>query len=62
MGLDLIPQDLRNKYTFAEREDACAILATDFPTQWDDILACLRAFNLKKSYVIIRGNSSVMKS
>jgi hypothetical protein len=57
MGLDLIPQDLQNKYTFEEREHACAILATDFPTQWNDLMDCLRAFSLKKSYITTPGGA-----
>ncbi len=57
MGLNLIPVDLQARYTFTEREHACAILKEDFPTQWDDILACLRAFTLKKSYITAKGGA-----
>lgn len=55
MGLDLIPARLHQKFTFAEREHACAILATDFREQFQDIIDCLDAFWLKKSYVTIPG-------
>jgi hypothetical protein len=34
MGLDLIPQALRQKYRFDERHHACAILARDFPNEF----------------------------
>jgi hypothetical protein len=34
MGLDLIPKALHAKYTFDERDHACAILARDFPREF----------------------------
>ena len=55
MGLELIPRSLRRKYRFDEREHAVAILATDFPREWDDILACLRSFCLKRSAILTPG-------
>jgi hypothetical protein len=55
MGLELIPRDLRERFTFAEYEHACAILRADFPEQFKDILDCMRAFTLKKSYIIEQG-------
>jgi hypothetical protein len=57
MGLSLIPTPLQAKYTFAEREHACAILQTDFPVQWQDIMDCLTAFTLKKSYITTPGGA-----
>ncbi len=55
MGLDLIPAELRRRFTFAEREHACAILAVDFPEQFRDILDCLAAFTLRRSYIVEQG-------
>jgi hypothetical protein len=55
MGVKLIPQKIRDKYTIDEREHATAILATDFPEQFKDILDCLNAFLLKKSYIMTPG-------
>jgi hypothetical protein len=55
MGLDLIPETLRDKYTFEERDHACAILATDFPAEFQDLLACLNAFTLKRSDILTPG-------
>lgn len=57
MGLDLIPVHLRERYRFAEREHACSILAKDFPKQFKDILDCLTAFTLKKSYITAAGQN-----
>jgi hypothetical protein len=55
MGLDLIPRKLRKKFTFDEREHAASILATDFSSEWADILGCLDAFWLKRSAVMTPG-------
>lgn len=55
MGLDLIPAILRDKYTFEERDHACAILATDFTSEFKDLLDCLAAFKLKKSEILTPG-------
>jgi hypothetical protein len=55
MGLGQIPDRLRQKYQINERDHACAILAADFPEQLGDILACLDAFVLKKSYITAKG-------
>lgn len=55
MGLQLIPADLHKRYTFFERGHATAILATDFPEEFNDIVGCLRAFKLKKSEILTPG-------
>jgi hypothetical protein len=55
MALDIIPQDLRDRYRFKEWKHASSILATDFPEQWDELMACLRSFCLSKSAIVIGG-------
>src|SRR5688500_2488444 len=55
MSLDLIPQALRERYRFDERGHACGILASDFPSEWQDILDCLTACVLKRSWIDIGG-------
>lgn len=55
MGLDLIPAALHNKYTFEERDHACAILARDFSSEFADLTDCLAAFTLKKSAILTPG-------
>jgi hypothetical protein len=55
MSLDLIPDKLRKKFRFDEREHAIAILSEDFPAEFRDILACLDAFWLKKSAILTPG-------
>jgi Restriction endonuclease BglII len=57
MGVELIPAHLHGKYRFEEREHACAILAHDFPNEFSDILDCLDAFSLKRSYIATPGGS-----
>ncbi len=51
MKRDLIPASLRRRYRFEEREHACSILAGDFASEWKDLLDCLQAFTLRKSYI-----------
>ena len=55
MGLDLIPDELRRRYTLAERGHATAILAADFQEELADIVGCLRAFRLKRSDILRPG-------
>jgi len=53
--LDLIPKSLRDRYRFEDREHACSILAGDFASEWKDLLDCLKAFTLRRSYIIKGG-------
>jgi hypothetical protein len=55
MGMNQIPKKLRQKYTFAEWHHAIAILATDFPKEFRDILDCLDNFTLKQTAVMTPG-------
>lgn len=55
MSVSQIPARLRNKFRFEEREHAVAILATDFPSEWNDILECLKSFWLKRSAILTPG-------
>jgi hypothetical protein len=55
MGLRFVPANLRAKYTIDERDHACAILKGDFPKEFDDLMDCLDAFSLRKSYILEQG-------
>src|SRR4051794_27373391 len=55
MGLPLIPKDLQKRFEFAERDHALAILSTDFPTEFKELLDCLRAFKLQRSHILTPG-------
>ena len=54
-GLELIPADIRELYETHEWRHACAILSTDFPAEWEDILEVLRNFRLNKSHILTPG-------
>lgn len=45
------PQDITEKYEIYEWKHASAILKHDFPQEWDDVLAMLRAFRLEKAWI-----------
>lgn len=51
LGIDLIPAPIRERYEIAERHHACAILATDFPNEWGDLLAALQHITLPRSHI-----------
>ena len=55
MTLDLVPLNLRNMYEVLEWKHACAVLKSDFPEEWDDILKILPKFCLNKSDVLASG-------
>lgn len=61
MGLDLLPEFIRNNYEVHEWRHACAILNQDFSQEWDDIVAVLNEFRLFRSAVTAPGkNKSVI--
>ncbi|MEW6544116.1 MAG: BglII/BstYI family type II restriction endonuclease [Nitrospirota bacterium] len=45
------------KYEVAERHHACAILKTDFPNEWKDLLDALDHIRLPKSQILTPGGS-----
>jgi restriction endonuclease BglII len=55
LGLDLIPARLRKRFRFEERHHATSIVATDFTSEFNDLLLCLDAFRLKKSDILTPG-------
>ncbi len=57
MGLETIPQEIRDKYHVEERGHACAILSADFPSEFADIIDCLRSFVLKKTHILKPGGA-----
>lgn len=57
MGIELLPEDIRGSYQIEERHHACAILKTDFPEQWKDLVAVLRGFSLKRSHIMKPGGN-----
>lgn len=57
MGLDLLPDFIREHYEVHEWKHACAILAQDFPQEWEDIRALLTQFRLRKSWITDGGGN-----
>lgn len=51
MGIDLLPDFLREHYEITERHHAGAVLAVDFPTELADLVAVLTEFRLRHSYL-----------
>ncbi len=49
MGLDHLPQGIRDLYEVHEWRHACAILRYDLPQEWDDVNTVLGAFRLQES-------------
>ena len=39
MSVELLPKKIRENYDVEDRHDACAILKTVFPKEWEDIIA-----------------------
>ncbi len=62
MGAKLFPAVLYRKYMIDERDHASAILKADFPSEFADIVACLKSFRLKKSAVSTPGGARSMIS
>lgn len=56
-ALSLIPQDIRTNFEIHEWKHACAILATDFPEEWKDLLDLLKDFRLCKSWITDPGGN-----
>jgi hypothetical protein len=55
MGPNLLPKFILNHYEVHEWKHACAILSSDFPNEWTDIVDVLTKFRLKKSWLTIGG-------
>lgn len=55
MSINQIPPELRQLYEVYEWKHACAILATDFPAEWADILDVLCRFRLRRSWLEVGG-------
>ena len=57
MSIELLPKDIRDLYEVHEWKHACAVLATDFSTEFDDIIQILRDFRLRRSAVKTPGGN-----
>jgi hypothetical protein len=57
MGTDLLPDYIKQNYEVHEWKHACAILANDFPDEWNEIIELLKNFNFKRSWIEEGGGS-----
>ncbi len=57
MAISDLPDFIRDHYEIYEWRHATAVLARDFPEEWQDIVDVLTAFRLCKSHVIIGGGN-----
>ncbi|MFZ3214053.1 MAG: BglII/BstYI family type II restriction endonuclease [Terriglobales bacterium] len=55
MGLDAIPQQIRDRYHIEERRHACAVLSVDCADELKDIIDCLKHFRLLRSEIVVGG-------
>ena len=55
MTIELLPPRIRELYEVYEWKHACAILHNDFRPEWDDIVAVLSSFALRKSEIAVPG-------
>src|SRR5271170_7815861 len=55
MSTAILPAFIRNNYEVHEWKHACAILAQDFPREWQDICDVLSAFRLRRSWITVGG-------
>lgn len=58
MSLQQIPAALQDKYRFAERHHASAILSTDFPEEWRDLMSALDTFVLRRQEICRRDRNA----
>lgn len=55
--LEIIPEDIRNKFEFYNFNHAAEILRSAFPAHWKEIVAALRGFVLSEDDIIAGGGS-----
>ena len=55
MALENIPSAIRRRYHIEERGHALAILGSDFPREFADIMDCLQKFVLRKTHILTPG-------
>lgn len=57
MAIEHLPEFIRENYEIHEWKHASAILESDFPQEWQDIIEVLNEFRLLRSHVIIGGKN-----
>jgi len=57
-----LPAFIKLNYEIHEWRHASAILSTDFPHEWDDIIAVLTGFRLNRSFISVGGGNRSLVS
>jgi hypothetical protein len=57
VGVDLLPEFIRNNYEVHEWKHACAVMHNDFPVEWQDVISVLTDFRWRRSWVSVGGGS-----
>lgn len=57
MAIDALPQFIRDNYQHMEYNHATAILQSDFPNEWQDLIDVLTGFRLFRSAVLEPGKN-----
>lgn len=55
MGIERLSTFIREHYEVHEWKHACAILESDFPTEWKEIQEVLEEFRFRKSWIEVGG-------
>ena len=55
MPIDQLPKDIRESYEIHEWKHASAILQTDFPGEWSEIIRVLSNVRVRRSHVLVGG-------
>ena len=55
MGSEFLSDYILSNYEVHEWKHACAILRSDFPAEWEDLIELLSQFRLPKSWIISKG-------
>lgn len=51
MGIESVPEFVKEHYEVHEWKNASAILKEDFPEEWQDLISLLSEFRLRKSWI-----------
>lgn len=57
MGIELLPPTIIDFYEVHEWRHACAILKTDFPIEWAELIEVLEGFRLYKTNIVAAGGN-----
>src|SRR5262245_10826424 len=53
----LVPQDIRDTWEVHEWRNAAGVLSTANPSEWEDVLACLRWFRFNTQEIVVGGGN-----